>query len=190
MTSSLCLTLVPAAYLLPSLNSSVMHKANADSLFLLLCKAENRDLVARLLKGGVDFVVVGSSALAYYGLREITDVGDLDLLVNDTKENAERVLSVLSAAGVPVNATTDQLARPRAQIKLKGGTQYWADILTSTEEIPFDQVLTDAVIVIKDGLTLKVASIAYLRCMKEITLRDGGEEVAKHEADLERLRNA
>ena len=168
----------------------VMCKTNSDDLFLLLVKAENRILVECLVKEGVEFVVVGSTALIFYGLGEIAGVGDLDLLLNDTADNARHVLSALATAGTPVNATAEQLARPYAQIKLKESTPYWADLITAPEEMSFAQIWSNAFSATKDGLTLKVASIAHLTQMKRIAISAGGGDMAKYQADLESLLSA
>jgi hypothetical protein len=45
-----------------------MHHSGPEAVFLLLVKASNRKLVQELVATGVDFVVVGSTALAFHGL--------------------------------------------------------------------------------------------------------------------------
>ena len=69
---------------------------------------------------------------------------DLDLMVNPTKVNAERVGAVLESLGMPLTNVSIALARPAVQVPLKGG-QYWAELLTPVREIEFEGVYARAV---------------------------------------------
>lgn len=101
-----------------------MQHSGPEAVFLLLVKASNRKLVQEFVAAGVDFVVVGSTALAFHGLRDPGFVGDLDLLVNNTPENAERIARALSGAGVPLAVPAERLVSLKAQVQLKGRTEY------------------------------------------------------------------
>lgn len=60
----------------------------------------NRDLkefVELLNANGVDFTIVGAHALAFHGYSRFT--GDIDVLINPTRENAERLVTTLTAFG-------------------------------------------------------------------------------------------
>ena len=61
-----------------------------------------RDLVAELMAGGAQFVIVGAHALAVHGIPRAT--GDLDIFVRPTSENSARVYAALLRFGAPVAA--------------------------------------------------------------------------------------
>jgi len=56
-----------------------------------------RELLACFNDHGVEYIVVGGYALAFHGAPRYT--GDLDLFVNATAANADRVLAALAAFG-------------------------------------------------------------------------------------------
>ena len=166
-----------------------MHHSGPDAVFLLLVKAENRALVRHMAAGGVEFIVIGSTALAFHGLRDPALVGDLDLMVNNTPENAERVGQALATAGVPLRVSAERLTHPKVQVQLKERTEYYADILTPSAELPYATVLAQAEKATQGPLTLYIASRTHLIRMKEEAVLEG-QDVEKHEADLLRLRAA
>ena len=82
----------------------------------------NRDFVemlSALCAAGARFLIVGAHALAAHGAPRAT--GDLDIWIQTTPENAERVLSAVRAFGAPLFAADrgddrrpdDWHARPR-----------------------------------------------------------------------------
>jgi hypothetical protein len=97
-----------------------------------------REFVELLNSRGVEYVVVGGFALAFHGHPRFT--GDLDILVRNSKENAERVHAVVQEFGFtspdlsPADFTGSdrivQLGRPPIRI----------DILTKASGVGFDEV--------------------------------------------------
>jgi hypothetical protein len=65
------------------------------------------EFVESLIAHGVEFLVVGAYALAFHGAPRFT--GDLDILIQPTLDNAERLMRALGAFGVPVNDLSAQL---------------------------------------------------------------------------------
>lgn len=59
-------------------------------------------MITAMLNADARFVVVGAHALAVHGVPRGTQ--DLDLLVDPTPENAERVWSALTAFGAPMTS--------------------------------------------------------------------------------------
>lgn len=61
-------------------------RTRIDELKLLLDMLNSSfELLSALSKGGVEFVIIGGVALFFHGCREITEVGDLDILYAPTK---------------------------------------------------------------------------------------------------------
>ncbi len=70
-----------------------------------------RDLLRAFVDHEVRFLVVGAYALAVHGRPRAT--GDLDVWVETTPTNADRVLAALRAFGAPLHdLTRDDLTRP------------------------------------------------------------------------------
>jgi hypothetical protein len=162
---------------------------HSDPLSLLLSKAENRALLAALLRGGVELVVIGGTALAQHGLRDIVQVDDLDLLVNPTVENADRIASVLQTLGTPLTGSSSVLARRAIQVPLKTA-QYWAELLTPVQDLSFEEIYRTAAVVQVAEFAVRVAGIPHLRRMKELAVKELRASLEKHEADLRRLTDA
>lgn len=77
------------------------------------------EVLHALLDAGARFLVVGAHALAVHGVPRATE--DLDVWVDPTPANAERVWRALVAFGAPLDSlrvTRDDLARPGAVVQL------------------------------------------------------------------------
>ena len=60
-----------------------------------------RDLLELLNEHEVEYLIVGGYALAFHGAPRFT--GDIDVFVRPALENAERILSALTAFGFPIS---------------------------------------------------------------------------------------
>lgn len=97
------------------------------------------DMLRALAEAGARFLVVGAHAMAVHGVPRATQ--DLDLLVEPSAENAERVRRALEAFGAPLDAlgvavadltsddTVIQLGLPPRRI----------DLLTGLTGVTFEQ---------------------------------------------------
>ena len=65
------------------------------------------EFIGCLIAHGVEFVVVGTYALAFHGAPRFT--GDLDILVRPTIDNATSLLSALADSGFPIEQLFDSL---------------------------------------------------------------------------------
>jgi hypothetical protein len=94
------------------------------------------DLLAALLEAGVRFLVVGAHAMAVHGVPRGTQ--DLDVWIDPSAPNAERVWLALAAFGAPLadlRITRDDLRRPGTVIQL-GLPPNRIDILTALSGLP------------------------------------------------------
>jgi hypothetical protein len=102
-----------------------------------------RDILAACTESGVRFLVVGAHALAAHGVPRVT--GDLDLWVDPTTENAERVWAALARFGAPLESLgigPADFVTPDRVIQL-GLPPYRIDILTALTGITFDEAWSD-----------------------------------------------
>lgn len=114
------------------------------------------DLLRALLAAQVEFVVVGAHALAAHGLPRAT--GDLDVLVEPSPTNSERVIEALNAFGAPLSAhgisRTDfevpdnvyQIGLPPRRI----------DLMTAISGVSFEEARASRILVELAGMKLPV----------------------------------
>lgn len=102
-----------------------------------------RDLLTELRDAGVRFLVVGAHALAAHGVPRVT--GDLDLWVEPTEGNADRVWTALGEFGAPLAALGIRQAdfvRPEQVIQI-GLPPYRVDLMTSISGVTFAEAWDD-----------------------------------------------
>ena len=96
-----------------------------------------RAFIESLNSNGVEYVVVGAVALAHHGLPRYT--GDLDVLVRNSMDNAQRVETALvdfGVGGLGLKADDFSTSYQVIQIGVAPGR---IDILTSLTGVTFDE---------------------------------------------------
>lgn len=119
--------------------------------------ADFRDLLAELVANDVRFLVVGAHALAALGVPRVT--ADLDLWVEPTPANADRIWRALAAFGAPLanlNIREKDLVQPERVIQL-GLPPYRIDVLTSISGVGFPEAWAERV-----GGTLFDVPVAFI----------------------------
>ncbi len=101
----------------------------------------NKELVRAFTANGVEFVVIGGLAVAWYCADRQAD--DMDLPVNPTPENSARISRAFD--GLRMNGyNSDSFTKPGLQVPLK--RLYYAELLTSQKDGPtYSEVAEDAV---------------------------------------------
>jgi hypothetical protein len=95
------------------------------------------DLLRIFSDHSVRFLVVGAYALGVHGRPRAT--GDLDVWVEPTAENADRVMRALAAFGAPLTeVTTMDFSRPGAVFQI-GLPPRRIDLLTMLSGLTFDE---------------------------------------------------
>lgn len=88
-----------------------------------------KELLELFNRHKVEYIIVGSYALAYYGSPRYT--GDIDLYVNPSRENAEKIISALKDFGFgSLNLTIEDFCIPQQIVQL-GKPPVRIDIITS-----------------------------------------------------------
>src|SRR5262249_31146301 len=102
-----------------------------------------REFVALLNSNGVDYLVVGAFAVAWYGYPRFT--ADLDILIRPDGANAARLIGALNQFGfASLRITEDDLVKEGQIIQL-GVKPNRIDILTSMSGVSFDEACRDRV---------------------------------------------
>lgn len=155
----------------------------------ILAKSGFGELAALLQQHGVRFVIVGGAAVAVHGCRDPLSVDDLDILIDPTAVNAERVLASLRSGflGVPFSAAA--LAKPRVQLPLKV-LHYWGDILTPDTDQEFGGILSRSIPARLGSVSVQVAGRSDLIAMKERAVEREPSDAQKHQHDLTCLKSS
>jgi hypothetical protein len=91
----------------------------------------------------VEYIIVGSYALAHYGAPRYT--GDIDLYVRPEKDNAEKVISALADFGFgSLNLSVEDFCMPDRVVQL-GTPPVRIDILTSISGVNWDDAFINKV---------------------------------------------
>ena len=102
-----------------------------------------RELLVLFNEHKVEYLIVGSYALAFHGAPRYT--GDIDLYVNPTSENAERVLCALAEFGFgSLKLSTEDFTTLDNVIQL-GFPPVRVDLLTSISGVGWEDAQLDKV---------------------------------------------
>lgn len=144
----------------------------------------NEQLVHAFTSGGVEFIVVGGLAVAWYCADRQAD--DMDLLVNPTSENSVKVAGALDGLQLRGFSATS-FTKPALQVPLK--QHLYAELLTPRADGPsYTEVAETAVDAKLFNIPVRVASPASLIRMKEQAVASAEAQRDKHLKDIERLR--
>jgi hypothetical protein len=121
-----------------------------------------RDLLAALVAEQTRFLVVGAHALAVHGYPRATV--DIDIWVEPTAENAERVWRALAAFGAPLadlDIDRQDFTRPDVVAQL-GLPPNRIDILTGVSGLTFERAWSRRVEAPVEGVTVPVLGLEDL----------------------------
>lgn len=95
-----------------------------------------RDMLRLLNANGVEYLIVGSFALALHGRPRVT--GDIDIFVRPTRENALRVMKALADFGMALpGVTAEDFEQPDHIVQL-GYPPVRIDLITSITGVEWD----------------------------------------------------
>jgi hypothetical protein len=125
-------------------------------------------------RNGVKFLVVGGQAAIYYGVRRAT--GDLDLLVQPTRQNGERILKSFLQLGLKADEIKPEEFEQSIFLGL-GFEPDAVDIFTTTPGIDFDGSYRRSKKVLDSGLSILVIGLEDLIKNKEALNREGEKRI-------------
>ena len=114
------------------------------------------DLLRAFNKEGVEYLIGGSMARSHY--CSVPRVGDMDLAINPTLENATKVKPVLEDFVYRAkNFTPEDLAKPGTQVHL--GKYLNVELFTARPEVDFPKAFSRSIAVdVVDGLRARIVS--------------------------------
>ena len=115
------------------------------------------DLLRAFNKEGVEYLIGGSMARSHY--CSVPRVGDMDLVINSTLENATKVKPVLEDFVYRAkNFTPEALAKSGTRVRL-GKDCLNVDLFTARPEVDFPKAFSRSIAVdVVDGLRARIVS--------------------------------
>ena len=140
----------------------------------------NKRIISTFSQNLVEFIVIGGLAVAWYCATRQAD--DMDLLVNPTVENSERIWRAFNS--LDINGYNKlSFVKSGLQVPLK--KIHYAEILTPKENGPtYSETIKDSVDAKIFDFPVQVASVAILIQMKKLAVSSIETEKDKHLADI------
>jgi predicted nucleotidyltransferase len=142
------------------------------------------DLLSELNAEGARYLLVGGYALSFYGRPRAT--GDLDLWVDSTVVNAERVFRALARYGAPLEGITpEDFSKPGTVLQV-GVAPNRVDILTSLTGLTFEEAWENRKAISLGGIPLFVISeLDFIRNKRSVARAQDIADAEEIEAVLE-----
>lgn len=142
------------------------------------------ELIEALKQAGADFMIVGGHALAVHG--HVRATLDVDIFLDATPQNAQRIIEALRSWGAPLEAhgvTPKAFSEPGSVYQL-GLPPKRIDLLTSIDGVRFEEARSEVVWVELSGKSMPVIGKSALKTNKRAAGR------LQDLADLQVLENS
>lgn len=140
-------------------------------------KKDFEDFLEALNKNLVEYCIVGAYAVGYHA--EPRNTKDIDIMVRDTKENAEKILKAINDFGFgSLNIKIDDLTAKDTIIQL-GYAPNRIDILTSIAGVEFDEIWKN-----KENGKLGIAKTYFMGLNELIKSKEASKERRERKEDM------
>jgi hypothetical protein len=129
-----------------------------------------REFVGLLLSKKVEFLIVGAYALAFHKTPRYT--GDIDIFVNNSAENAARIIEALKDFGFGSLGLTNEDFESGDQVVQLGIAPNRIDLLTKISGVSFEEAWPDRQEGELDGLHVPFLSAPHMVRNKLSSARD------------------
>ena len=129
------------------------------------------DFLKALNQQQVEYILVGGYSVILYGYSRTT--GDMDILVNKTKENYQRLQKAFHDFKMPVFEMTEDnfLHNPHLDVFTFGRQPVAIDIMTSIKGATFDELYLKAIQIDVDDMLVKTIHVNDLILVKKASGR-------------------
>lgn len=135
-----------------------------------MLNSDYKDMLQVLLDNGVKFLLVGAYAMGAHGYPRAT--GDIDIWVEPSAENSERIYQSMVAFGAPLHEIDEVTFTKPGVVFQIGIAPRRIDIITAISGIGFDDAYQQKQIVDMEGLSIPIISLGDLIKNKRATGRD------------------
>lgn len=144
----------------------------------------HKNVLSAFLKYHVKFLILGGQASIYYGVNRNT--GDLDILIEPSRVNGEKVVEALKSIKLEVPEFSPEEFESKLVLSF-GFEPDAVDILNYAPGLQFPEAYENAIEVDADGLKVKLINIYDLIRNKE-QLQRSGEKAYLDKYDAEVLK--
>ena len=137
-----------------------------------------KEMLQILLKNRVKFLVVGAYAMGAYGYPRAT--GDIDIWVESSPENSEKIYQSLSEFGAPISDIEQKTFCEEGIVFQIGLAPRRIDIITKIEGVNFQNAYSDKREIEVEGIKIPFISKEDLIKNKESTGREKDKLDAKY----------
>lgn len=135
-----------------------------------MLNSDYKDMLQVLLDNGVRFLLVGAYAMGAHGYPRAT--GDIDIWVEPSAENSERIYRSMVAFGAPLHEIDETtFVKPDIVFQI-GVAPRRIDIITAISGVGFNDAYQQRQIVEMEGLSIPILSLGDLIRNKRATGRD------------------
>lgn len=128
------------------------------------------EFLKALIQHGVKFLIIGGQAAIYYGVRRNT--GDLDILVEPTRQNGEKLLLAFQEMKLVVEDVKPEEFEQQLFLGL-GFEPDAVDILSITPGVDFESAFRQSNVIEDSHVKLHIISLDDLIKNKEALNREG-----------------
>ncbi len=137
-----------------------------------------KEMLQILLKNKVRFLVVGAYAMGAYGYPRAT--GDIDIWVEASSDNSEKIHQSLSEFGAPLSEVTKTTFCEEGIVFQIGVAPRRIDIITKIDGVDFNKAYSDKQKMEIEGIKIPFLSKEDLIKNKELTGREKDQLDAKY----------
>ncbi len=143
-----------------------------------------KDFVLALNEFNVEYILIGGYALGVYG--HIRATSDMDIFINATKVNAEKMKNACIRFGIPIDQIVVEMFLVPKMVRI-GDLPFRIEILKKLDNVDFQYAFDRKVVSEVDGIRINAISLDDLIILKKAAIKD--RSVNRDKEDLNYLEN-
>jgi len=126
-----------------------------------------KDFISKLNQCNVEYILVGGYAVILHGYHRTT--GGLDIWINPTESNYERMIIAFSKFGLPTNAISksDFMNNEEQDVFTFGRPPVCIDIMTKVKGLHFSETFNKSSLVKHEGIDIRLIQYQSLISAKK-----------------------
>jgi len=137
-----------------------------------------KDFLRLLNSHDVRYLLVGGYAVGYYGYPRAT--GDMDIWIDRTESNSQKVASAFRDFGMSEDAISDDLFLQENKVIRMGVPPVRLEIITSASGVSFDECYANREVVDVGGIAVNLIAVEDLKRNKRAAGRHKDLEDLEH----------
>lgn len=136
---------------------------------MILLPPDFKDFLKLLNSNNVEYLLIGGYAVGYYGFPRAT--GDMDVWINPTCENAQKIAIVLDAFGFHLEEKDLNVLIQENRVIRMGVPPLRIELLTTISGVIFLECFTKRMNALIDDVPVNIISLADLKTNKKASGR-------------------